>query len=36
LDQIMRQGTGEGLTANYLVAALKAEPTVTVPKPEAN
>ena len=25
LDQIMRQGTGEGLTAEYLITALKAE-----------
>jgi len=26
LDQIMQQGTGEGLTADYLVTALKAKP----------
>jgi Zn-dependent M32 family carboxypeptidase len=26
LDQIMQQGTGEGLTAEYLITALKAKP----------
>jgi Zn-dependent M32 family carboxypeptidase len=26
LDQIMQQGTGEGLTAKYLITALKAKP----------
>jgi len=26
LDQIMRQGTGEGLTAEYLITSLKAKP----------
>jgi oligoendopeptidase F len=36
LDQIMREGTGEGLTANYLVAALKAEPTAVPTKPASN
>jgi hypothetical protein len=35
LDEIMRQGTGEGLSANYLVAALKAEPPVTAAKPDS-
>ena len=36
LDQIMRQGTGEGLSAKYVVAALKAEPTAAAAKPESN
>jgi oligoendopeptidase F len=35
LDQIMRQGTGEGLSAKYLVAALKAAPAVAAAKPES-
>jgi oligoendopeptidase F len=32
LDQIMQQGTGEGLSAKYLVTALQAEPTVAAAK----
>jgi oligoendopeptidase F len=35
LDQIMRQGTGEALSANYLIAALKTGPTAAA-KPESN
>jgi oligoendopeptidase F len=35
LDQIMRQGTGEGLSAKYLVAALKAEPAVAAANPKS-
>ena len=34
LDQIMQQGTGEGLTAEYLITALKAKPAATG-KPES-
>jgi oligoendopeptidase F len=34
LDQIMQQGTREGLSPNYLVAALTAKPTVASTKPE--
>jgi oligoendopeptidase F len=33
LDQIMRQGTGEGLNPKYLVTALKAKPTAAAAKP---
>lgn len=33
LDQIMQQGTREGLSAKYLVAALKAKPTAATAKP---
>jgi oligoendopeptidase F len=35
LDQIMEQGTGEGLSAKYLVTALKAKPIVEAIKPES-
>jgi oligoendopeptidase F len=35
LDQIMRQGTGEGLSAKYLVTALKAQPTGAAAKSES-